>query len=83
MELGWRYFRQFSGLGVLMLAGVMLSSLDPTREAGITDAVWVLFGWAGGLLYCLPIYLAKFAVPEALAFYADENGCTQPSLVVE
>lgn len=41
--------------GILWLAGVWVSSLDPTRDAGMLDSVWLLFGWAAGLLYCLPI----------------------------
>ena len=42
--------------GSLALAGFLLSALDPGRDAGILDGVWLIFGWLGGLLYCLAIY---------------------------
>jgi predicted membrane channel-forming protein YqfA (hemolysin III family) len=45
--------------GSLAVAGILLSALDPRREADMLDAVWLLFGWLGGLVYCLPIYLIK------------------------
>jgi hypothetical protein len=47
--------------GSLIVAGILLSALDPRHEAGILDATWLLFGWFGGLMYCLPIYLVKRA----------------------
>jgi hypothetical protein len=42
--------------GILLLAGVWISSLDPKRDAAMLDSIWLLFGWIGGLLYCLPIF---------------------------
>jgi hypothetical protein len=45
--------------GSLFVAGLLLSALDPTRDAGILDGIWLLFGWLGGLMYCLPIYAVK------------------------
>ena len=40
----------------LVVAGVWISSLDPKRDASMLDSIWLLFGWLGGLLYCLPIF---------------------------
>src|SRR5262249_45673330 len=43
----------------LVMAGFLLAALDPRREGAMLDSIWLLFGWIGGLLYCVPIYLAK------------------------
>ncbi|MGE3822415.1 MAG: hypothetical protein AB7I30_23620 [Isosphaeraceae bacterium] len=45
--------------GSLVVAGVLLAELDPAREAGVLDGVWLLFGWLGGLLHRVPIYVVK------------------------
>ena len=50
--------------GILCFAGIWISSLDPHRDAGVIDSLWLLFGWIGGLLYCLPI----FGVRELVAY---------------
>ena len=42
-----------------VIAGEALSSLDPERDAGILDAIWLMFGWFGGLIYCGLIWAAK------------------------
>jgi hypothetical protein len=46
--------------GTLIGAGMLLSALDPRREAGLLDAIWLMFGWIFGLIYCLGIDLAKW-----------------------
>lgn len=51
--------------GILLLAGIWISSLDPTRESAILDTIWLLSGWIGGLLYCLPI----FALRELITYF--------------
>ena len=43
----------------LVIAGWILSRLDTERGTTVGDTVWLLFGWFGGLLYCLPIYGIK------------------------
>jgi hypothetical protein len=55
--------------GILAFAGVWISSLDPTRDGGVIDSmvinsIWLLFGWIGGLMYCVPI----FGVRELVAY---------------
>jgi hypothetical protein len=47
---------------VLIVAGELLSAMDPTRDGRVVDCVWLLFGWIGGLIYCVPIYLIKRVV---------------------
>ena len=45
-----------------IVAGELISQLDPTRLEGGTsmlDLVWLAVGWIAGLLYCLPIYGVK------------------------
>ena len=37
--------------------GWMLNAWDPKREGGLADGVWLVFGWAAGLLYALMIGL--------------------------
>lgn len=44
---------------ILALAGVILSALDPSRDAALMDAIWYALGWLGGLIYCLPLYALK------------------------
>jgi hypothetical protein len=46
--------------GSLAVAGSLLSALDPQREAGLLDGVWLLFGWLVGLLYCGVLYLLRY-----------------------
>lgn len=48
----------------LIIAGILLSQLDPQRDGGMLDTVWLLFGWIGGAMYCLPI----LGVREAIAW---------------
>lgn len=43
--------------GSLFLAGILISRLDPEREAGMLDAVWILFGWIPGLIYSSILYV--------------------------
>jgi hypothetical protein len=50
----------FWGIGVA--AGRIAQALDPRRDVAMLDSVWVIFGLAGGLLYCVPIYLLKLLV---------------------
>lgn len=45
--------------GSLVAAGALLSALDHSRQGGVLDGIWLLFGWIGGLLYCMPIYAMK------------------------
>jgi hypothetical protein len=52
--------------GILNLAGIWISSLDPKRDGGLLDIVWLLFGWVGGLLYCLPIFGVRELVASIL-----------------
>lgn len=44
---------------ILLIEGYVISALDPKREGALVDTVWLLFGWAGGLLYCFLIYGLK------------------------
>lgn len=55
-------------LGVLiawgspLVAGALISDIAPGSRGdahGMLDAVWLLFGWIFGLLYCLLIYGMK------------------------
>ena len=52
--------------GILNLAGIWISSLDPTRDSALLDIVWLLFGWVGGLLYCLAIFGVRELVASIL-----------------
>jgi hypothetical protein len=36
---------------ILIVAGDALSALDPSRDAALTDSIWVLFGWVATLAY--------------------------------
>jgi hypothetical protein len=49
------------GRGAFAVGGFLLSALELRREAGSLEAVWLLFGWFGGLLYYLLMYLVKRA----------------------
>ena len=40
----------------LWVCGRLLSDLDPEREGGIVDSIWLLFGWLPSLLYALALY---------------------------
>ena len=42
----------------LIVAGAVLSALDPSREAAMLDSIWVLFGWVGTLAYSSLVYVA-------------------------
>ena len=42
----------------LVMAGEMLSALDPERSR-LLDAFWLQAGWLAGLFYCALIYGAK------------------------
>lgn len=35
----------------LIVAGDVLSALDPSREGALVDSTWVLFGWVATLVY--------------------------------
>lgn len=43
---------------ILIVAGTVLSALDPSRDAAILDSIWVMFGWVATLAYSSLIYLA-------------------------
>jgi hypothetical protein len=64
--LRWNLLGVFLGTLVvwssLFLAGILLSKLDPERGVSVLDGVWLLFGWIGGLMYCVPIYGVKRGV---------------------
>ena len=60
-----------------VVAGEVLSDLDPDRDAAILDSVWFLFGWAGGLLYCMPIYAVGEFVRDAI--YNKRQAAAQPA----
>jgi hypothetical protein len=38
-----------------IIAGYLLSGFDPDRGGSVRDTVWLLGGWIGGILYCLPL----------------------------
>ena len=40
----------------LWVCGHLLADLDPEREGGIGDSIWLLFGWLPSLLYALALY---------------------------
>jgi hypothetical protein len=42
----------------LIAVGAALHELDPSRDAGLLDAVWLLFGWIAAMLYCVTIMAA-------------------------
>jgi hypothetical protein len=42
----------------LIAVGIALHELDPNRDAGLLDAVWLLFGWVAAMLYCVTIMAA-------------------------
>lgn len=42
----------------LMIAGEVLSALDPERPR-LLDALWLRLGWLAGLIYCASIYGAR------------------------
>ena len=49
----------------LVVAGVLITQLDPTRLRGFTatlDVIWFFFGWVYGLSYSLLIYAVKCLV---------------------
>ncbi len=43
----------------LILAGLLLSKLDPGRDNGMLDALWRFTGWILSFLYCLVVYGLK------------------------
>lgn len=45
--------------GTLVVAGFWLWVLDPQRQGALGDSFWLLFGWIGGLLYCLPVFAVR------------------------
>lgn len=45
--------------GSLAVAGFLLAALGAEREGITFDTIWLLFGWIGGLIYCVPIYVVK------------------------
>ena len=48
--------------GSLLVAGPLLSALDPKRLRGGTamlDFLWLIFGWFPGVIYCFIIYGMK------------------------
>ena len=56
----WRFKGALLGAAAVwilgIVSGVMLSALDPKRDMAMLDSIWLLFGWIGGLLYCMPIW---------------------------
>lgn len=42
---------------ILVAAGRVLSALDPAREAGLIDSIWLLLGWIAGLAYASAVFL--------------------------
>ncbi len=42
---------------IIGAAGPILSSLDPKREGGFLDSIWILGGWIFCLIYASLIYL--------------------------
>jgi len=42
---------------IIGAAGPILSSLDPKREGGILDSIWIFGGWIFCLIYASFIYL--------------------------
>lgn len=58
----WRWIGVILGAavqwGTLIIVGELLSRLDPAREGGLLDAIWISLGWAGALFYCILIQFA-------------------------
>ena len=71
----WRFKGAILGAAIVWLllavSGIVLSELDPEREAGMLDSVWLLFGWIGGLLYCVPIWGLQELVRKAIGNRKD------------
>ena len=42
--------------GSLYVAGLWLNALDAQRDSAFGDALWRIFGWVGGLMYCTPLF---------------------------
>jgi hypothetical protein len=45
---------------LLIISGIVLNYLDPSREGAINDFFSLTTGWLFGLMYCGAIYLIKF-----------------------
>ena len=45
----------------LLIAGPIISALDPSRDAAMLDSVWLLFGWVMGLFYSSVLYIIRRA----------------------
>lgn len=56
---------------VLIVAGDVVSALDPAREGALSDSIWVLFGWIATLAYSL---LVDAAVRITRAFWSRRSG---------
>lgn len=54
--LRWQRWGVFLGAAfawlLLIVAGDVLSALDPTRDAALADSIWSLFGYPAMLIYC-------------------------------
>ncbi|RYG86107.1 hypothetical protein EON77_04390 [bacterium] len=47
-------------------SGIVLSALDPRRDAAMLDAIWRLTGWLGSGVYCLLILAARELVAAGI-----------------
>lgn len=39
--------------------GMLLSQLDPQREGGLVDSIFLITGWLGGLIYASLIFVLR------------------------
>ena len=44
---------------IFLISGALISRLDSDRDAAVLDSLWLLFGWIGGLIYAILLYLFK------------------------
>jgi len=45
----------------LLIAGPIISALDPLRDAAMLDTIWFFFGWILGLFYAWVLYMIRRA----------------------
>ena len=43
----------------LVICGHLLAVLDPEREGGMLDSIWLIFGWIPSLLYAVSLYASR------------------------
>ncbi|TLD68662.1 hypothetical protein FEM03_21730 [Phragmitibacter flavus] len=68
-KLKWQIAIPLSALVVwisLIFAGLLLESLDPNRDHSPSDTIWTFFGWIGGLLYALTLWIIKNLIQLAI-----------------